>query len=132
MKWQSHHTTGVPDIDTQHKVLIEASDGFRLTLEAGAGEKTYDLFLEFLDAYARTHFAYEKQRLLDRTRADARHNMYEHDDFFRVIAEARKCYEADGFSPKCAFDLVDRVDQLLVNHICQTDAHVKTSARDKA
>ncbi len=127
MKWQPIYATGLPAIDEQHKTLFASSEQFRETMEAGEGIKTYDLFLEFLRAYAKAHFTYEDECMLARRCPIAARNRREHAGFLQMVDEETRRYDRDGFDRTQAYALLDRVDGWLVSHIGRIDVQLRDS-----
>ena len=125
MEWQSHYATGDPEIDRQHKTLFEASDQFRRTLEAREGEKTYDLFLEFLTAYAEAHFSIEERCMMTHKCPVAERNKHEHKQFLKRVQKENARFATDGFTRDSAKAMLDMVDRWLDSHICRIDIRLR-------
>lgn len=125
MKWQPHYATGHPEIDQQHKTLFESSDQFRQTLEAGEGEKTYDLFLEFLAAYADAHFSIEERCMMAYKCPVAGRNKHEHGLFLKHVQKEQTRFAAEGFTRASAKAMLDMVDGWLDSHICRIDIRLR-------
>lgn len=121
MKWQPHYATGHPEIDQQHMMLFESSDQFRQTLEAGEGRKTYDLFLEFLAAYAEAHFSVEERCMMANKCPVAEQNKHEHSLFLKLVQKEQARFATDGFTRASAEAMLDMVDGWLDSHIGRVD-----------
>ncbi len=128
MQWKEDYATGVPEIDEQHRSLFAFSEEFREVLENGFGEKTYDLFLEFLKSYAEAHFNFEEKCMMARSCPVADRNRAEHATFTSMIAQEMSDFAAHGFDRQRALDLTDKIDQWLDSHICRIDIQLKDSA----
>ncbi|OIQ74938.1 bacteriohemerythrin [mine drainage metagenome] len=126
MKWNESYATGNKEVDEQHKMLFLTSDRFRETLEYGFGEKTYDLFLQFLSAYAEQHFAFEEECMFIHSCPSAKQNKEEHCLFLKVIQKEVAIFEKIGFEKQRAFALLDKVDKWLGSHIARIDVQLKT------
>jgi hemerythrin len=131
MKWQPRYATGFPEIDKQHKTLFDASDQFRQTLQAGEGDKTYDLFLDFLSAYAQAHFANEERCMMAHLCPVAERNKHEHTGFLKLVANETARFDAEGFLSERAMHLLDMVDRWLSSHICRIDIQLKYATGKK-
>lgn len=125
MKWKEDYATGVPEIDKQHRALFELSEEFRETLESGAGEKTYDLFLDFLKTYCEVHFDFEEKCMLAHLCPVADRNRNEHAMFSRMIAREIEDYETHGFDRDRAMKALDTLDHWLDSHICRVDIKLR-------
>lgn len=125
MKWKEAYATGVPEVDKQHKALFAFSEEFRDVLDHGFGEKSYDLFLEFLSAYADAHFNHEERCMLDHVCPVADRNCAEHASFRRLIAREEEAHAEHGFARHRALKLLDDIDHWLDSHICRIDVRLR-------
>ncbi len=127
MKWTEQYATGVRRIDEHHRMIFKTAEDFRTALDAGEGENTYMLLLDFLDLYVRGHFGYE-ERCMDEYRCPAaKRNQQAHSGFLDVLMGYREQYAVGGYRPEDARALVDAVDQWLDAHICHIDVQLKNS-----
>ncbi len=125
MKWKQEYATGNDEIDEQHKSLFSFSEEFRDVLNNGFGQKTYDLFLEFLAEYSKFHFEFEEECMLAYKCPAACRNKDEHALFSKVIAMEVATFEQVGFDRQRAFGLLDKIDTWLDSHICSIDVQLK-------
>lgn len=125
MKWRPQFATGDAQIDEQHKALFAASEEFRETLEAGEGDKTYDLFLEFLKAYCEMHFSVEEECMFAHKCPVAAQNKHEHKLFLKLVETENARFRAHGFDAARAVEMLDKVDHWLESHICRVDVRLK-------
>lgn len=125
MKWKDEYSTGVPELDAQHKALFRFSEDFRDVLENGFGAESYDLFLEFLSAYSDTHFDYEDRCMLAHLCPVAGRNRHEHRAFRQLIAMEEAEYTEKGFDHRRAMDLLAGIDRWLASHIGRIDVQLK-------
>ena len=125
MKWEPRFATGDAKIDEQHKMLFTTSDQFRQTLEAGEGQKTYDLFLDFLTAYCEMHFSVEENCMFAHKCPVATQNKHEHGLFLRLVEKETTRFREEGFDAGFATRLVDRIDSWMESHICRIDTRLK-------
>ncbi|TDE36253.1 bacteriohemerythrin [Antarcticimicrobium sediminis] len=127
MKWQPQFATGDAQIDEQHKMLFATSEQFRQTLEAGEGEKTYDLFLDFLNAYCEMHFSVEEDCMFAYKCPVAKENKHEHGLFLKLLDKENTHYHDHGFDAARAMAMLDKLDNWLASHICRIDVRLKES-----
>ena len=125
MKWKENYATGVPEVDKHHRSLFAFSEEIRETLENGFGEKTYDLFLEFLKSYCEVHFDFEEKCMLAHLCPVADRNRKEHVSFSRLIEQEELDYRIHGFDRQRALVLTNMIDQWLDSHICRIDHQLK-------
>jgi hemerythrin len=126
MKWTEAYATGSNEVDEQHKMLFLMSDQFRESLDAGHGERTYDLFIEFLSTYTQTHFTYEEECMLAHVCPTAALNKTEHCAFTKFVDKELKRFRRDGFDRSRAYSLVDTIDRWLDSHIGRVDVQLKS------
>jgi hemerythrin len=126
MKWTEDYATGSKEVDEQHKMLFHMSDQFRDTLEGGFGEKTYDLFIDFLSNYAKAHFSYEEDCMLAHLCPVADQNKKEHCGFSALVDAEAKRFHRDGFNRQMAFALVGAIDRWLDSHIRRVDVQLRS------
>lgn len=129
MKWSVEYSTGVDEIDHQHKMLFTMSEDFRTSLDEGEGKRTYGLMLESLDQYARGHFGIEETCMAHYQCPVAEVNRRAHGKFVDALREFHARYQIRGFSRSDAYSLVDFVDEWLANHIARIDVKLKDCAK---
>lgn len=125
MKWKESYATGVAEVDEHHRSLFAFSEELRDVLENNAGEKTYDLFLDFLKTYAEVHFSFEEQCMLAHLCPIAGRNRKEHVAFTRMIEREEEAFRTHGFDRGRALALTNRLDRWLDSHICRIDVQLK-------
>jgi len=131
MKWSEQYATGDNRIDDQHRMIFQMAEDFRAALDEGKGERVYEVTLQSLAAYVRTHFGYEERCMDQYACPVAEGNKKAHDKFVKVLAEFTQRYETRGFERPDAYELVDTIDRWLVDHICRIDVRLKEHV-DKA
>jgi len=58
--WLEKYSVGVPQIDAQHKGLIELINNLHAAMGAGTGKNTVGKILDDLVRYTKVHFSYEE------------------------------------------------------------------------
>ena len=129
VKWREGYATGVQRIDEQHKMLFGMSDDFRSALDEGAGERTYGMFVHFLDVYFIDHFRFEQRWMEKHGCPVARKNKKAHSRFLATLGDHQQRYVASGYLTGDARELVDALERWLDGHICHIDAHLKACVR---
>jgi len=129
--WTSDFATGVPEIDRQHKAIIDFSAEFRDVLENGSGEDSYEGFLEFLDAYIRIHFSYEENCMLVNVCPVGGQNKAEHAVFIKLVEAEAAEFKRLGYDEKRAVALLDKADAWLVSHILRVDVKLRDIISNK-
>ncbi len=125
MKWNDSYTTGIKNIDDQHKTIFASSEDFREVLEHGCSAGTYQGFLEFLNMYIETHFGYEEKCMHAHKCPIACLNKKEHTLFMKVVKNEEDAFQQTGYDPQRAFELLDTIDNWLGSHIARIDVQLK-------
>jgi len=128
MQWSEAYSTGIAQIDDQHKMLFQMSDSFRSALDEGKGGLVYGGLLNSLDLYVRSHFAYEEGCMARHFCPAAKLNQDAHQGFITFLKRFHERHAAAGFVQEDARELVDTIDSWLVDHICRIDVQLKPYA----
>jgi hemerythrin len=126
LEWKPDYETGVPAIDTHHKVLFDNINQLGKLLDKAEIERAEsDYLLEFLEQYAAQHFKAE-ETCMARYRCPAHaKNKTEHGQFLNVVRYCRTEYAATT----AAREVLERLHASLVwwikNHILKVDAQLK-------
>lgn len=126
LEWNPDYETGVPAIDTQHRVLFDTINRIEMLLnkvDIDRGEADY--LLEFLEQYAAQHFKSE-ETCMARYHCPAHgKNKMEHEQFLNVVRYCRTEYAAT--TPKR--ELLERLHATVVwwinNHILKVDIQLR-------
>ncbi len=126
LEWKSDYETGVPAIDTQHKVLFDNINRLGKLLDKADIERAEaDYLLNFLENYAEQHFNGEETCMVRyRCPAHAR-NKVEHAQFKTILGFAIGQYEV-ATAPK---EVLRRLHESMVwwihNHILKVDIQLR-------
>nr|WP_320133205.1 bacteriohemerythrin [uncultured Holophaga sp.] len=82
--WTPDLETGHPEIDAQHKTLVQALVKLHAAIEAGQGEEELGWCLSFLKAYTRVHFRTE-EALLQTASLDLAAHRRAHAEFLQNV-----------------------------------------------
>ena len=133
LEWKPDYETGVPAIDTQHKVLFDNINRLEKLLDrADIDRAEADYLLKFLENYAEQHFRGE-ETCMARYRCPAHaKNKEEHAQFRTILGFAIGHYETST-EPK---DVLARLHESMAwwirNHILKVDIQLKDYAGEKA
>ena len=132
LEWKADYETGVPAIDTQHKVLFNHINRLEEVLKKSENERAEaDYLLAFLENYAEQHFKGE-ETCMARFRCPAHaKNKEEHKQFMDFLVFGKSLYQSSG-SPK---EVLERLHESMVwwinNHILKVDVQLKDRVRLK-
>jgi len=133
LEWKSVYETGVPAIDTQHKVLFDHINRLGKLLEKSEIKRPEsDYLLTFLEDYAVQHFKGE-ETCMARFRCPAyERNKEDHALFLNILRFCKAEYKATS-KPK---EMLERLHESLVwwikQHIIKVDVQLKDFMADKS
>jgi hemerythrin len=128
IEWSSQFETGVPLVDTQHKVLIDHINKLETYMHAEqlhAGD--IDRLLGFLENYVTTHFKFEEQ-CMDRYRCPAHEdNKRAHAQFLDAFGKLKAEFKSQGASKAFITKLHGTASSWIQQHIMRVDVKLKTA-----
>lgn len=127
MTWTDAYATGIDRIDEQHRMIFKMTGEYRVALDAGRGERTYGVLLDFLEHYIRTHFGFEERCMEEYRCPAAAANRAAHAEFTETLAGFRRRYAGFGYSPADARELVDTLIRWFSLHIARVDVRLRES-----
>lgn len=127
--WSDALAIGVPEIDRQHRYLVDSIDEARRTLpEQPSSEQVEQLTRELL-AYAIYHFETEEILMQDHGYGDADRHRQQHRDFSARVIALRD--ELRAGRPVSRAELLDFLGEWLRHHIMHTDRGLGEFLREK-
>ena len=125
MRWTEEYSTGVPQVDEQHKVLFKAVNEYRKTFEAGEMEEQFEATLKFLAQYSRGHFKTEEHCMEEYRCPAAQKNKEAHVALTSALGGFIERYEANGYVAAEAQTLLETLEAWLDNHIRAVDCELR-------
>ena len=109
MDWGAAYETGIPAIDCQHQSLIKALRCLHEAVSDGSVQAEAGVVLDFLEKYARIHFADEETLMQRAGFPDLSAHRAEHRGFQLRLHELRAHYQEDarGVSQESSLRLFD-------------------------
>jgi hemerythrin len=118
-------TTGVPEIDEEHKEWIRRFKEFEAAVIEGRGLEKIQNTLHFLAQYTETHFVHEEAYMAQYDSPVAALNRAEHDRFRAKLHEIETWIQQEGATLVEVMSLKIDMEQWLVNHICKIDVELQ-------
>ena len=87
IEWTSGLSLGIPDIDAQHRFLLDLINRLDGLASEGGDRASLGQIVRELDAYAKQHFALEEERFKRFAYPEARAHKAEHDAFIAKVDE---------------------------------------------
>ena len=123
-------TTGIPEIDVQHKKWISKFNEFENAINRQKGEEACSNALLFFIRYADTHFRFEED-LMEHYHCSARYlNKEEHEKFRTRIQELTYMAWPLGATPEDVLRLEEELVNWLKDHICNVDVKLRECVLD--
>jgi hemerythrin len=129
---QDTMSTGLADIDAEHKQLISWMDDLIDLMKEGKGRTQIETLLDKLQGYTGTHFAHEEKCMAQYQCPVAGANVLAHKKFVAMVANLRKEYETDGATSLLVMDLQHELLNWFTAHIRGTDTQLGPCVRRAA
>ena len=123
--WKEDYSTGIKEVDDQHKVLFKNLNKFEEITNAGGGVAVIEKMLGFLDRYAQKHFSFEEQYMEQHGCSMVDQNKEAHRRFFMVFERLKQRFEAEGADELLLSQIHSTVETWLVNHILGVDIQLR-------
>lgn len=126
LQWSSQYETGVPLVDTQHKVLFEHINKLeQMTREPQIHPGDVDRLIHFLESYVVGHFKFEEQCMNRYHCPTHDENIKAHAAFLDAFGKLKAEYKVQG--PTAAFlnKLYGAASSWIHNHILKVDIRLK-------
>jgi hemerythrin len=118
-------TTGLPEIDAQHKEWMRRFNEFDDAVVSGKGHESILSALDFLKQYTETHFASEEKSMADLNSPAQGENHAAHAEFRGKLAEISSWVKKEGVSSVEVLALKMTLGDWLVNHISTIDVKLR-------
>lgn len=127
--WTRDLETGNPQIDAEHKQLIQAINRLLQACAAGNQGEALQETLSFLLQYTKTHFSHEEALQRQYHYPDYPNHLGYHQAFIPVVEEIAARLSAEGPTEQLVRELNQRLGGWLLNHIKTEDAKVAEHIR---
>ncbi len=128
MSWNNSMSTGVPEVDNQHKELFRQLSLLHSAMSRGTGRDEISKTLDFLGDYVVSHFTAEEKHMDNLGCPVAAANKRAHSEFLAAFQEQRRHFEETGGSPTLVLDIANMVSKWLVEHIMKIDIQLNACA----
>lgn len=118
-------STGLSDLDEQHKALLRIADDFDFALAKHKGVVKLRETLDFLLDYAEKHFGLEEDYMAQYNCPEAEANRIAHEQFRQIHATLRKHIETHGATTADAVELDFALGRWITRHICSVDSKLR-------
>jgi hemerythrin-like metal-binding protein len=120
--WNKSMSTGLLELDEQHKQLIHQLNELMKAMKQRRGRAEIEGIMDFLEGYVRVHFSDEELSMEKHHCPFAEANRRAHASFSESFSRLRAQFQEEGASAALAIAIQRDLLDWLVNHICQLDA----------
>jgi hemerythrin-like metal-binding protein len=125
INWNDKYSVSVPEMDRQHKKLINMINNLNDAMKAGKGSEIIGKILSDMVAYTRTHFN-EEERMLAAAGYDGLNEQKKlHASFVRKLIEFKSKY--DSGQTMISIEIMDFLSKWLTGHIMEIDKRYSTT-----
>jgi hemerythrin-like metal-binding protein len=118
-------TTGLAEIDAQHKEWIRRFNEFDEAVMHWKGLEAFQEAFTFLEGYTETHFTLEERRMEEYRCPSRAANLVAHLAFLGKLEEIRNWVQQGGASPVEVLELKTALEEWLAMHICTIDVRLR-------
>jgi hemerythrin-like metal-binding protein len=123
LQWSSALELGSPEVDEQHKMLIDIANDFLHAVREGEGSENVQETFKRLREYTVTHFYDEEQFMGRMNYPGLKDHQVQHTLIIQQVkAYQRRLYEGEVTSVE---EMLDFLKKWLVEHIVQQDLKLK-------
>lgn len=119
--WQEAFELGVPDIDQDHKRILEHYHELYLNMREGRGQEDYQRHIEFLMKYVEEHFEREERLQVTSSYSEIERHKAMHQNFTLMVAQMIKEYQLRGVTNRDLIRLNLFIKDWLLRHILIED-----------
>lgn len=119
--WKDEMTTGVVELDAQHKYLIDFFNDLGYSIQKRYDPEDITKVLKVMKYYVEWHFQKEEECMLRYRCPVAADNQKAHMVFIRKFRDFQKEYEVSGGSIELAIRIYEELSDWIVNHIMVVD-----------
>lgn len=123
--WNNSLSVGIPEIDQQHKQLIEQLNLLVDAMHANSGKEEIQRIVHFLDIYVAQHFSYEEGCMHRYKCPVASTNTAAHSQFINTLKRIKTQLNQKGPSLLLAIEVNEQLLDWFVNHIKKIDRELK-------
>ena len=122
LEWKDEFSVGVPEVDYEHRELIELINNLHAELQRGESDITVEDFLGEIFAKISAHFALEEKIMRERNYDEYEDHKAAHESLLEEIRDMMDAYEDDA-----RFDqekLADSLNTWFTEHFKTKDARL--------
>jgi hemerythrin len=119
--WTANLSTGVKEIDTQHKELFNKINRLIDAMSKGEGKKVLEEVFNFLSEYCKVHFSTEEGMMTSKKYPAFASHKQLHNEFMMKLNELKKRVDIEGISSTIVIEAQPLLIDWWYNHINKVD-----------
>ena len=123
--WNNLMTTGISELDDQHRELIDTLNQLADAMSANKGAQEIGKILAFAGEYAQSHFQIEEAYFKKYACPASAQNQQEHAQFLARFRELQSQFEQHGADFKYIASVYRELSNWLVRHILGVDVQLR-------
>lgn len=123
--WTDSMSTGVAEVDAQHKELLDAVNSLGEAMQTGKGKAEIESILTFAGHYAQKHFTCEEQYFDQYDCPDKTQNKDAHAQFVERFTALMAEFQEQGESFALMMRIYNELSTWLVQHILGVDTKLR-------
>lgn len=127
--WTSLMTTGVPELDDQHRALIDTLNQLADAMSTNKGPQEIGNILAFAGEYAQSHFQAEEAYFEKYHCPASAQNRQEHAEFLARFRELHDQFQKCGADFKFVSSVYRELSNWLVRHILGVDVQLRDALK---
>lgn len=125
--WEDKFSTGVPELDKQHKNLFQYTNDLESLINDEAGSKDLiDRTMFFIERYIEVHFGHEESCMFKHQCPVAEKNKEAHEKFIQKFKATQVKLKEEGDNDKILREFHHFLEKWLVEHIGKIDTKLKS------
>ena len=132
IKWTDDLSTGVTEIDNQHREIFSRFDKLFAACSEGKGKEEVLRLLLFLDDYIKEHFAAEERLQIRHAYPDYPAHKEQHVRFIADVEKLAREFKAEGATLSLVIMTNKTLSSWLIQHIKRIDADFATYVREQS
>jgi hemerythrin len=129
LDWSDSLSVGVPEIDAQHRTLLERAAALQAAVAAREPAVRVEELFTYLQDYASAHFDSEERVMREAGYPGLQEHVMEHAEFRRRLASLVPHWESEGASTALTVALLGFLEHWLEVHVTTTDQRMGACLR---
>jgi hemerythrin len=126
LTWDESQSTGIAEIDNQHKRLVIELNALMDAMRKGAGKEQLSKTLEFLGEYVQKHFQ-DEEKCFDKFKCPfAGENKRAHQEFLATFTKLKADFDEQGPTLPLIIRVENEIGGWYLRHVKGVDCKLKT------